>query len=359
MAATTSRGISIFWKLFIAFLLAALLPLLVTWYYARERSITTSQELADLKLATHANDLADDVDAWLRLNHQSLVEHATTPGIYLMKPEYQKPILQAMQKHQPWTFLVHSINSSGMNVTRSDDSPPISYADRDYFKAVMEGKEIGQQVIVSRTTGKPSVAIAVPVRDDGGRVIGALSRVSALNEVTERLANIRIGRTGKAMIVAPDGKLIAMTGVAQDKDLRDFAKHPAVVAARSGQSVARFDDNGAPIVAQLRKTRFDWIVAVQMDQDEVLDPVRETDRYMLGLLLLALGSAALFAFLVAPTISRPIRRLTAVTEDISRGQFDHELVEVDRRDEIGALARSIDRMTKSLRIAMSKLAERK
>jgi HAMP domain-containing protein len=49
------------------------------------------------------------------------------------------------------------------------------------------------------------------------------------------------------------------------------------------------------------------------------------------------------------------RVLTAVAEDISRGRFEQELPEVDRGDEIGALARAIERMTRSLQLAMSRL----
>jgi len=98
---------------------------------------------------------------------------------------------------------------------------------------------------------------------------------------------------------------------------------------------------------------------VQMPEEEVFERVRQTDLYMLQLFGVAAVVAAFFALIVSPTIANPIRRLTAITEEISRGNFDEEIKEAQRSDEIGALARSIERMTKSLRIAVTRLREKR
>ncbi len=347
----------IFSKLFIFFLLAALFPLLITWYYARERAIEDASQLGEQRLQSVADRLGDRVESWLRVNQQSLIEHASTPAMQSMKPDTQKPILISLSLFQPWSFLVFTIGPDGMSVARSDTLAPVNYADRGYFKDVAAGKPLGQQVVISRTTNKPSWVVAVPIRDSYGRFVGALAKSNALSEITDVLVNEKIGRRGRAMLLAPDGKLIAETGAVMDKELRDLSKHPAFVAAAKDDYVARFDEGGQKMLARVRKTRLDWVVAVQMPEDEVFERVRRTDRYMLQLLGIAAIVAAIFALLVAPTIANPIRRLTAITEDISRGHFDQEVKETERSDEIGALARSIERMTKSLRIAMSRLSE--
>jgi len=54
-----------------------------------------------------------------------------------------------------------------------------------------------------------------------------------------------------------------------------------------------------------------------------------------------------------------VERIRRVGEGISRGNFEQEVREATRSDEIGALARSIERMTKSLRIALSRLSEKR
>jgi len=173
------------------------------------------------------------------------------------------------------------------------------------------------------------------------------------------LVNERIGRTGRALLLAPDGKLIAETGAVMDKELLDYSAHPAFKTGIAGGEIARYVDEGKPVIAWIRKTRLDWVVAVQMPEDEVFVRVRQTDIYMLRLFAVAGCVGALFAFVIAPGIANPIRRLTAITEEISRGNFEQEVKEASRSDEIGALARSIERMTKSLRIALSRLSEKR
>jgi len=72
----------------------------------------------------------------------------------------------------------------------------------------------------------------------------------------------------------------------------------------------------------------------------VARPVRETDKAMLVVLLVAVLLAGAFAAVAAPRVARPLLRLTAVAEEISRGASSR--IDRDRaRDEIGALARAI------------------
>jgi methyl-accepting chemotaxis protein len=356
---TRTLGLGIFGKLFLAFLLAALVPLLITWYFARERAIEDASQLGEQQLRSAANRLADKVEAWLRINQQSLLEHAATAAMQSMRPDIQKPILISLSLLQPWSFLVFTIGPDGMSVARNDNLAPINYADRGYFKDVAAGKAVGQQVVISRTINKPTWVVAVPIRDSYGRFVGALAKSNALTEITDVLVNERIGRTGSALLLAPDGKLIARTGAVMDKQLLDFSAHPAFKAGSAGGEIARYTDDGKPMLARIRKTRLDWVVAVQMPEEEVFERVRATDVYMLRLLGVAVVVAAIFALIVAPGLAAPIRRLTKITEEISRGNFEQEVKESSRSDEIGALARSIERMTKSLKIALSRLSDKR
>lgn len=354
-----ARGLGIFGKLFLAFLLAALVPLLITWYFARERAIEDASQLGEQQLRSVASRLADKVEAWLRINQQSLLEHAATATMQSMRADQQKPVLVSLSLLQPWSFLVFTVGPDGMSVARNDNLAPINYSDRGYFKDVAAGKALGQQVVISRTINKPTWVVAVPIRDSYGRFVGALAKSNALSEITDVLTNERIGRTGRALLLAPDGKLIAQTGAVMDKELLDFSAHPAFKTGSSGGEIARYVDNGKPVLARIRKTRLDWVVAVQMPEEEVFERVRATDLYMAQLLGVAVVVAAIFALIVAPGIANPIKHLTTITEEISRGNFEQDVKEASRSDEIGALARSIERMTKSLRIALSRLSDKR
>jgi methyl-accepting chemotaxis protein len=350
--------LTLFWRLFLGLLLAAMLPLLVTWYIARGVTVDNAQRLAESRLSLEAQKIAARADGWLLVNYESLAEHADTTAIRSMLPELQRPVLVAIASHQPWTQLAFTIGLDGMSLARSDSLGPINYADRGYFKTAVSGQPLGQIIAISRTTNRPSWIFGVPIKDELGKVVGVLAKTNGLNEITDELVKARVGESGRAVLLAPDGKLAGMTGAVFDKELKDFSKHPLFVGRENLRGgVLRYDDGGHPTMAVLQPIRFGWLVAVQMDEAEAMQPVKDTDRTMLILLLVAAVLAGAVAAIAAPGFARPLVRLTTIAEDMSRGQFDHEIPGTDRGDEIGALARAVERMTRSLRLAMDRLTK--
>ncbi len=78
--------------------------------------------------------------------------------------------------------------------------------------------------------------------------------------------------------------------------------------------------------------------------DEVLAPYRQLQLLLAaitaaGLLLFAVGSG-----LMARRVTTPLRSLVLGTQRLSRGEYGVPVAHTDRRDEIGHLARSFDRM---------------
>ncbi|MBV8209667.1 MAG: HAMP domain-containing protein [Burkholderiaceae bacterium] len=367
-------SLTLFWRFFFGLLVAALLPLLVTWYVARSEASDKARQLAVDRLRIEAVRVAQRADAWLNLNYETLAEHADTIAIRSMLTELQKPVLVAIANHQPWTQLAFTVGPDGMSLTRSDNLAPIDYHERTYFKIAMAGQVMGQQMLISKTTNRPSWVVSVPVKDEQGKVLGVLAKTNGLNELTDLLANASKaeigGESGRAILIAPDGKLAGLTGATFDKDLRDWTEHPLFQnRERTRGGVLEYDDcgpnakapftcpNGTPVIAAVEPAKFGWLVAVQMDKAEALKSVAETDRTMSILLFVAVLLAAAFAAIFAPGLSRPLVRLTTIAEDMSRGHFDHEIPGTERRDEIGGLSRAIERMTRSLRLAMDRLTK--
>ena len=50
--------------------------------------------------------------------------------------------------------------------------------------------------------------------------------------------------------------------------------------------------------------------------------------------------------------------MTAVAENLSRGNFETKIVGIERRDEIGALARAVERMAVSIKVAFERLRKK-
>ena len=77
-----------------------------------------------------------------------------------------------------------------------------------------------------------------------------------------------------------------------------------------------------------------------------------------------MGLIAIFFLIILPlvifmvkSITSPLRKLTDVASEYSRGALDSEIEYTDREDEIGALSRAIQRLGKSTKIIMKKLEQ--
>jgi len=172
-----------------------------------------------------------------------------------------------------------------------------------------------------------------------------------IDELTKTIANVRIGTTGFAFLVDETGAVIA-----HPKARGKLAEHPAVVAvAAESKKKVVFEEGGKTVVAHAQKTEQGWIFVTQQDYAEAYAPIAEANRNALILLAGSVVFVGLLAFALAPRLTRPIRNLTEIADAISRGQLSDRIHEVDRSDEIGGLARAIDRLKMSVELAMRRL----
>src|SRR4249920_46428 len=90
-----------------------------------------------------------------------------------------------------------------------------------------------------------------------------------------------------------------------------------------------------------------WAETVQQD-------VRGTLLTIVGLIVLCLAVGIAISTIIASKTIRPLLELKSIADDISRGQLDTP-VSFQSNDEIGELARSLERMRASLKAAMVRL----
>ena len=69
--------------------------------------------------------------------------------------------------------------------------------------------------------------------------------------------------------------------------------------------------------------------------------------------------ASMLALGFAHGLVKPIRKLTDVAESYSRGRLEGEIPGTRRGDEVGALARAVERMGVSIQMAFGELKKKK
>lgn len=103
-----------------------------------------------------------------------------------------------------------------------------------------------------------------------------------------------------------------------------------------------------------------YIGNIEKKNEQILNSVHaRTNAFLIGLyallgLVLVLVIAPL-AFLLIRGIVKPIRELTVVADEFSRGKIDLEMPYTSRTDEIGKLANALDRLGRSVKVALSRM----
>jgi len=344
----------IFPKLFFSMIVVALVPMGAIWYLDYRASLDRLTADLDARLSSQADSAVNIVDAWVDMNLKMLRQNAALDDMTTMEPKKQRPLLRSVLTEYRSTYLVFTVGLDGMNVARSDDVPLIDYKDRVYVQQVLQGGPMGQQVVISRTTGQPALILSTPISSKD-RLAGVLAVGSSVTEVSGSVANMRTGRTGYAFLVDETGAVIAHPSARGS--LKD---HPALagLGTERKKKVAFTEAGGRQAVAVAEKTRYGWTVVVQQDASEAYEPLAEANRNALILLGITVVFVALVAAVVARRFARPILNLTKITDNISRGALGASIGEVRRSDEIGGLARAIERLSASVKLAMDRLAKK-
>jgi signal transduction histidine kinase/HAMP domain-containing protein len=240
-------------------------------------------------------------------------------------------------------------------------APGTRLAEQPYVARALalSGRGISKPFRDSR--GKPVVALSVPVRsvgNVGGLLVGTLDLTGP--DVMERLdAGKRLGSTGHAELVGPDGIALASTesGSALKAGEHLSFYREMLAAGQPGIANVPVTPNHAEpgslgherhTMAFVRLSHAPWAVALGGTESETYAPARHLRQ---TLMLAGGGSLAalwLLTLLGARLLVRPVRDLTRAAEEMASGNLERP-VGVSEGGEIGVLAESLETMRAQLR----------
>lgn len=338
----------LFYRFFLALLLVSLIPVAANVYQLTQTQAATEQAVTQ-KLMSTAELMVADVNHWVELNLRSSTLIAQTDEIQSMVAAQQVPILQATDATFEWSYVAFTTDLKGNAVARSDGKPLKFYGDREYVKTILSGEQVGQQVLISRTNGKPALCLSVPVSRNK-QLTGTLVQCSKLVNISENVAAVSIGKTGFARLMDTKMRLIAHGDRGETtEELKDLKDDPITALGLTQEPVVSTVD-GKQVVSYSLATDLGWRLTVMQDYDDAFaDTAQSKQRAIIAGVILVMG-IVLFSFLLSNNISKPINKLSAIAETYSKGQLDMDIPETSRNDEIGNLAKAIERLGSGMKV---------
>ncbi|MBP2643691.1 MAG: diguanylate cyclase with and Cache sensor [Firmicutes bacterium] len=340
-------------KLSIAFVIMMVLPIAIMIFITsqwHEQFFTKVISERNRDLAKH---LADDIDAKLTEKIKTLKVAAISKEIKSMDKDRQVPILKEFVTQYPDVQLAIVIDVTGKQIARSDDQPldtTINYSDRIHCDTSVDINETAISDIRSpKTAGTQVVAIAEPIKNDDGTLLGMTIVNIELRTLLERLANAKIGSAGYVYVVNQAGKVIIhpdpnLASVAED--LSQVAPVLAAINGVTGSVEYKYGSQkilaGYSYIPALK-----WgIVAQQPLVDAMLEGARTRINEIIAMFAAGI-IALLFGLTFAGTLSKQLREITMATNRIAQGDFTIQL-EVLSPDEFGQLITNFNNMTEQL-----------
>ena len=303
--------------------------------------------------------LSQQIDAFIS-EHTSVLESiAVTNDLRLYNAQDQTNLLKEINKKHSEFALIFVTDSKGQQVARSDDKNQFdNMSDRDYFKAVISNKKTEiSDVLISKTTGKPAVVIAIPIFSAQGEFQGILGGTLDLSIIEEMRSKITIGETGYAFITDSNGLILAHPDIKMVEEQRNVSDIPVVKKALTGEVGAEaYEDNGEKIFGSYTVVpTTGWPVVVRQTYDDAFSAVIKAQIKMISIAVAILVITIIIGVLLSKSMIKPLVILKEAAEQLAEGNLSHEF-KVNTRDEIGELSESFIEMRESLKILVKQIS---
>ncbi len=303
--------------------------------------------------------LSQQIDSFLS-EHVSVLEGlACTNDLRLYNQGDQKALLEEINKKYSDFALIYVTDTTGLQVARSDGKDQFdNNSDRDYFKAVVSQKKtVISDVLISKTTGKPAVVIAVPIFSAEKQFEGILGATLDLKALEEMRSQISIGQTGYAFITDTQGQVLAHPDEKMVEERTNVSDMDIVKKALSGESGAeQYDYQGAKVFGSYTKvTTTGWGVVVRQSQDEAFASINSIKIKMIIIGVVILAVVIVIGVILSKSMIRPLLILKEAAKQLAQGNLAYDF-NINTGGEIGELSESFIDMRESLKSLVQQIS---
>jgi len=267
------------------------------------------------------------IDEWIE-NAKGMVSASAARSEYeaLLKSDTEETrnaanvkLTEQIRKFSDFSY-IHIANVRGeVRASSAPDSVgKVKLADRDYFQKAMKGDVNVSNVYLSRTTGKPALAVAAPVRD-GEKIIGVIFAVPDLKKFNEKFINsVNVGQTGYLYVFDPSGLVFAHKDESQIMKLNLNQHDWGREILKSEQAIVSYEFQGKKRLAAIEACRkVGWSVAAAIPEDEIFAKSNMRARISLGLFVVGLMLILVLLYMIVRSVVNPIDRIAAELDSVA------------------------------------------
>lgn len=251
-----------------------------------------------------------------------------------------------------------------------------------YQAALKTNKPTWSQIYPDSTLSDHVITASLAVYAANGERIGILGADISLENISQFLRELRIGKSGQAFIIEPSGLLVASSTAENPYAIANNPTKPQRLSFKnSNQPMIRasaqhldqqvgdltkikteqnlqFWADGKQIFLKVMPYRdergINWLIAVTMPESDFMEQINAKRQTTILMTCIALGSAIALGIFTTQYINKSLRRLTLASQALANGELDRE-VPSTRIEELNLLSQAFNQMATRLRQSFAEL----
>ncbi|WP_449417783.1 PAS domain S-box protein [Phormidium nigroviride] len=302
------------------------------------------------------------------------IYYGSVSGEFLLLKRENPPLVYIKDESTDFARKIYRLDSQGNRVelVKTDNYDPRT---RPWYKAAVRSRQSTWSPIY-QFTAMPVLGItpATPIYNENNELQGVLAIDLTLEQISNFLRGLKIGKSGQAFIIERSGDIVASsttelpfvkTAEGQKRLKATNSNNLLIRSAAESlyQQFGNLDRIQEPIhitfnvdsrnqfltVAPLADGKgIDWLIVVAIPEADFMDGINANNRTTFLFCVAALAVAIVLSIYTSRWITNPIRRLSAATKAMAQGELNQK-VEVPIAEELGILAESFNLMAKQLR----------
>ncbi|WP_432663603.1 methyl-accepting chemotaxis protein [Wukongibacter baidiensis] len=348
--------VSLKMKLITMFFIFISVPIIVLGIFSYTKTSNSMQQMTEEELRDVTTQTAELIDQTVNsvskyvglLSHNENLAQAAD-GDELLRNEAFKYLSDVQKENSSEIeMLVVTDNKARGIITNGKKSANIDLSSRAYVKEALKGKASQSDVIISKASNKPVVAVAYPLKLNN-RIVGTVIGTIDFQTISKQAAKVKVGDNGYAYMLNKDGVFVYHPN--KDKimnenlgDTDNTELKALVERMKSGEP-----GEGYYTYEGIYKfTRFvpvnDWVVAVTANYEEYMAPAFAIRKSTIIIALFSMAVAMMAAyFMTTRNIIRPIRILEGLMIKAGEGDLTVKST-INTKDEIETLGENFNEM---------------
>ncbi|AKA72240.1 methyl-accepting chemotaxis protein [Clostridium scatologenes] len=305
-------------------------------------------------LESKAYDSSALISSTIQQDIRVMNEIASRPEIKSMNIQIQNPILLSEAKDLEYINL-NIIEPNGLIYLAGGEKTQtdLSLANNLYLKEALKGKASISDP-VTNVEGEQIIAIAVPIKNESGQVIGALFSNMTTKKLNEIVQKTKVGSSGYSFIINKEGTKVAHKDLKlvlnKDNTIKNVNKDKNLVQLAQLESKMIKEEKGSGYYVKDGKEMFmsyapipdtEWSMALTIPKQEIFNEANELKYKFIIMTILFILIGMVVGFIISKSIKQPLLKIKKYAQQLSNCNLSHR-ISIDRKDEFGQVANSLN-----------------